>query len=101
MARVIDTYKENIVSTVLPMIGNISILGNPATLFHSIGSGFKDLVALPAKGFEVSPLEGGKGIGRGVRSLFQKTVQGTFNSVEAIGDTIGTGLAALTFDEQF
>lgn len=98
MSTVLDVYKQNIVSTVLPLIGNIAILGNPTTLFTNIGSGFKDLVMLPAKGFEVSPLEGGKGIGRGVKSLFQKTVQGTFNSVEAIGDTIGTGLASLTFD---
>ena len=51
MSTVISNYKENIVSTVLPMIGNISILGNPASLFSTIGSGFKDLVTLPAKGF--------------------------------------------------
>lgn len=81
MSTVVDIYKENIVSTVLPMIGNISILGNPASLFTSIGSGFKDLVTLPAKGFEIGPLEGAQGLGKGIKSLFQKTVTGTFNSV--------------------
>ena len=102
ISRVVAVYKENIVSTVLPLIGNISILGHPASLFTTIGSGFKDLVILPAKGFKGGSLQGGaRGLGKGVRSLFQKTVQGTFNSVEAIGDTIGTGLASLTFDEQF
>lgn len=56
LSTVLDVYRQNIVSTVLPMIGNIAILGNPTTLFTNIGSGFKDLVMLPAKGFEVSPL---------------------------------------------
>ncbi len=44
-------YKENIMSTILPLIGNMSILGNPVSLANRIGTGFKDLIDLPAEGF--------------------------------------------------
>jgi hypothetical protein len=33
---------------ILPMIGNLTILGSPVTFVQKIGSGFKDLVELPA-----------------------------------------------------
>ena len=76
----------------------MSILGNPVSLASKIGSGFKDLIELPAEGFDISPLEGGKGIARGARSLLQNTFQGAFGSVEAITDTIGTGISSFVDD---
>ncbi len=36
---------------ILPMIGNLTILGSPVTLVQKIGSGFKDFIELPAEGF--------------------------------------------------
>lgn len=87
--------------TILPLILNISILGNPMSLATRIASGFKDMIELPAEGFEISPLEGSKGIARGARSLFQNTFQGAFNSVEAITDTFGSGIASLVEDKEF
>ncbi len=77
----------------------MSILGNPISLVNRIGSGFKDLVTLPAQGFNRGPLEGGKGIAKGTRSLFKNTYQGVFNSVEAITDTVGSGMASLVYDD--
>lgn len=79
----------------------MSILGNPVSLVNRIGSGFKDLYDLPAEGFETSALEGGKGLARGARSLFQNTFQGAFGSVEAITDTIGTGLSSFVDDQEY
>lgn len=46
-----ESYKEEIFKTVLPLIGNLSILGSPVTLVQKIGSGFKDLIELPAEEF--------------------------------------------------
>lgn len=37
-------YKENILKTILPLILNISILGNPMSLATRIASGFKDMI---------------------------------------------------------
>jgi len=37
-------YQEGISKMILPMIGNLTILGSPVTLVQKIGSGFKDLV---------------------------------------------------------
>lgn len=79
--QVAKHYKENILETILPLIGNMNILGNPVSLVNRIGSGFKDLIDLPAEGFETSALEGGKGIARGARSLLQNTFQGALGSV--------------------
>lgn len=36
-----------------------------------------------------------------MRSLFQNSFQGAFNSVEAITDTFGSGIASLVEDKEF
>jgi hypothetical protein len=41
-------YQDGITMMVLPMIANLTILGNPINFVKKIGSGFKDLVELPA-----------------------------------------------------
>lgn len=66
---------------ILPMIGNLTILGSPITFVQKIGSGFKDLVELPSEGFDISPLEGGKGVAKGAASLLSNTISGAFNTV--------------------
>jgi hypothetical protein len=33
---------------ILPMIGNLAIIGSPVTFVQKVGSGVKDLVELPA-----------------------------------------------------
>lgn len=55
------------------MIGNLAILGSPVSLAQRIGSGFKDLIELPAEGFNNGALEGGKGLARGAGSLVKNT----------------------------
>jgi vacuolar protein sorting-associated protein 13A/C len=83
---------------ILPMIGNLTILGSPVTFVQKIGSGFKDLVELPAEGFETSPLEGGKGMYRGAKSLLTNTFQGAFNTVESLTGSLGNGITLLVDD---
>jgi len=43
-----EHYKEGISKMILPMIGNLTILGSPLTLVQKIGSGVKDFIELPA-----------------------------------------------------
>ena len=99
--KIIKTYTDNIYSTVLPLIGNISILGNPVSLISKIGTGFKEFIELPVEGFIISPLEGGKGLTKGTKSLFKNTLEGTMNSVGGISETLGSGLASLTLDKNY
>ena len=49
-------YQDGLTKMLLPMIGNLNFIGSPITFVQKIGSGFKDLVELPAEGFEISPL---------------------------------------------
>ena len=41
-------YQQGISKMLIPMIGNLSILGSPISLAQRIGSGFRDLVELPS-----------------------------------------------------
>jgi vacuolar protein sorting-associated protein 13A/C len=83
------------------MIGNLAFLGSPISLAQRIGSGFKDLIELPSEGFTISPLEGGKGLAKGAGSLVKNTFEGALNSVESVTGSVGNGLSALAFDDEF
>ena len=76
----ITHYKDGTYETIIPLIGNLSILGSPVSLAQRIGSGFKDLIELPSEGFSRNPLEGGKGLAKGAGSLMKNTFEGAFNS---------------------
>ena len=93
-------YQDGMSSMILPMIGNLTILGSPVTLVQKIGSGFKDLVELPAEGFEISPLEGTKGVAKGAKSLLTNTFTGAFGTVESITGSIGNGITLLVDSDQ-
>lgn len=53
---------------------------------------------MPSEGFNVSPLEGGKGLAKGAGSLMKNTFEGAFNSVESVTGSVGNGLSSLAFD---
>jgi hypothetical protein len=55
------------------MIGSLAIIGSPLNLFSKFGGGLKDLVVLPAEGFEYGVLGVGKGIALGTGSLLKNT----------------------------
>lgn len=99
-SHLIKHYQDGIAKMVLPMIGNLTILGSPITFVQKIGSGFKDLVELPAEGFEVSALEGTKGVVRGAGSLIGQTISGAFNTVESITGSISNGITLLVDDDR-
>ncbi len=45
-------------------------------------------------------MEGGKGVGRGVKSFLGKTISGTFNTVESITGSLSNGITLLVDDDR-
>lgn len=84
---------------ILPLIGNLSIIGSPLSLAQRIGSGFKDLIELPSEGFTIGPLEGTKGLAIGAGSLVKNTFEGAFNSIGSVTGSVGNGISSLAFDD--
>ena len=37
-------YQDGVYKMIIPVLGNLSILGSPVSLAQRIGSGFKDLI---------------------------------------------------------
>lgn len=50
-SHLVKHYQDGMSKMILPMIGNLTILGSPITFVQKVGSGVKDLVELPAEGF--------------------------------------------------
>ncbi len=71
------------------VFGSLNIIGNPVGLLKNISKGVKDLVEKPIGGLVHGPLEVGKGLFLGARSLAKNTIAGGLNSINKI-----TGMAA-------
>jgi len=99
--RFVTHYQENIISTILKIIGSINIIGNPIGLLRYIGSGVVDLIEKPIEGVQRGPLGLGIGVFEGGSSFLKKTFAGTFNSISALTETMGTGFTMLTFDDKY
>lgn len=99
--RFFTHYTQNIISTILKIIGSINIIGNPVGLIRHIGSGVVDLIEKPMEGVRRGPLGLGIGVLEGGSSFLIKTFTGTFNSISALTETMGTGLTMLTFDDKY
>lgn len=67
--RFLFHYRENLISTILKIIGSINIIGNPIGLARYIGSGFVDLIEKPIEGIQRGPLGLGIGIYEGSSSF--------------------------------
>ena len=73
------------------IVGCMDMLGNPIGLVNKVGTGFIEFFNEPRKGFAHGPIGVGEGIVKGVGSLVQNVVGGSF---EAIGKITGTFLSA-------
>ncbi|KAF2077768.1 hypothetical protein CYY_000889 [Polysphondylium violaceum] len=104
-STIIEKIKSSYISQVLRqfynILGSIDILGNPVGLFRNFGTGVHDFFVEPAQGLIKSPADFGKGLAKGTSSLVKNSVYGTFNTLSKITGTIGTGVANLSFDDQY
>ena len=60
-----------------------------------------DFVNKPIQGFIKNPLEGGKGILEGSKSLLLHTTSGIFNSIAKISGTMGHVISTVSYDEEY
>ncbi|KYR02132.1 vacuolar protein sorting-associated protein 13 family protein [Tieghemostelium lacteum] len=101
----IEKIKSSYISQILRqfyiILGSIDAIGNPAGLFRNFGTGVHDFFVEPAQGIVKSPAEFGKGLAKGTSSLVKNSIYGTFNTLSKITSTIGTGVANLSFDDQY
>ena len=61
----------------------------------------KDFFYEPATAINKSPAAFGKAMGRGTKSLFSKTASGLSDSTSKLIGGLGSGLAALSTDDEF
>ena len=84
--ELIENYKLEALGQFYKLIFGIDLIGNPIKLLNNIGMGFYELFNEPRKGFIKGKF--GKGVIKGVSSLFSNIVGGTFNSIYKISDSI-------------
>ena len=56
---------------------------------------------MPINGMIKGPLEGGRGIVLGTKSLLKNTVQGTFGSVSKVFSQVSKGMLLITSDGEY
>eukprot|EP01091_Cochliopodium_minus_P000558 TRINITY_DN10503_c0_g1_i1.p1 TRINITY_DN10503_c0_g1~~TRINITY_DN10503_c0_g1_i1.p1 ORF type:complete len:456 (-),score=106.90 TRINITY_DN10503_c0_g1_i1:17-1384(-) len=94
-------YKKNLTRRFYMILGSFNILGNPVSLFHELGEGFKDFVMEPTKGLNENPENFAEGVCSGSLSLFKNFVTGVSRSAENASTSIGNATANLSFDKEF
>eukprot|EP01132_Coremiostelium_polycephalum_P006743 gene6743-8360_t len=99
--KIKSAYLNQIIKQFYNILGSIDIIGNPVGLFRNFGTGVHDFFVEPAQGLVKSPQDFGKGLAKGTSSLVKNSVYGTFNTISKITNTIGTGVATLSFDDQY
>lgn len=94
-------YGKQLIAELLSLIGHAEILGNPIGLLNKLGTGVKDFFYEPAQGIVHGPLSAGKGFIRGTGSLLKNTVEGTFDTVSKLANSMATGITTLTQDKEY
>eukprot|EP01117_Protostelium_nocturnum_P009173 TRINITY_DN3284_c0_g1_i3.p1 TRINITY_DN3284_c0_g1~~TRINITY_DN3284_c0_g1_i3.p1 ORF type:complete len:3093 (+),score=888.87 TRINITY_DN3284_c0_g1_i3:80-9358(+) len=101
VAKIITHYTVQGITQGYKIMGALDVFGSPINLFNNIGTGFYDFFHEPAKGIIKSPSDFGMGIAKGTSSLAKNVVFGIFNTTTKITGSIGTGLSALSMDNDY
>ncbi|XP_065940396.1 intermembrane lipid transfer protein VPS13A isoform X3 [Magallana gigas] len=94
-------YAGQAVKQLYVLVLGLDVLGNPFGLLRGMAEGMEDLFYEPYQGAIQGPEEFAEGLALGVRSLLGHAVGGAAGAVSRITGTIGKGLAALTFDDEY
>ncbi|XP_056003796.1 intermembrane lipid transfer protein VPS13A-like isoform X2 [Ostrea edulis] len=94
-------YAGQAVKQLYVLVLGLDVLGNPFGLLRGMAEGVEDLFYEPYQGAIQGPEEFAEGLALGVRSLLGHAVGGAAGAVSRITGTIGKGLAALTFDDEY
>ncbi|XP_064629495.1 intermembrane lipid transfer protein VPS13A-like isoform X5 [Lineus longissimus] len=101
LAEIKSHYISQAVKQAYVLVLGLDVLGNPYGLVKDFTQGLGDLFYEPIMGSVQGTDEFAGGIVRGVKSLLGHTVGGAAGSVALITGSLGRGLAALSFDEDY
>ena len=96
-----DYYKKEFFKGIYKVLGSINLLGNPYVFLKLVGEGTWEIVNQPTEGFIKGPIDGTIGIMKGGIYFTRNVVAGTFNSFEAISESLSRGISYVTMDEKF
>ncbi|GAB1518861.1 Vacuolar protein sorting-associated protein 13 [Rhizoctonia solani] len=100
--RIIYHYRQEVLRQLYRVLGSADFLGNPVGLFTNVSGGVADIFYEPYKGVVMhGNKELGIGIAKGAASFVKKTVFGVTDSMTKVTSSIGKGLSAATFDEEY
>ncbi|GLH03016.1 Vacuolar protein sorting-associated protein 13 [Gryllus bimaculatus] len=89
-----DHYRSQVLKQLYVLVLGLDVLGNPLNFVKGLKQGVED-------GAIQGPEEFAQGIALGVRSFVGHTVGGAFGAVSRITGAVGSGVAALSFDEDY
>jgi hypothetical protein len=94
-------YLEQMIGQAAYVLGSSAALGNPVKFVGDLSAGIRDFLVEPAHGATLGPLQFASGVSKGTASLLRNFAQGMSASAFAVGDSLGTGVAALSLDRQY
>ncbi|CAM9210979.1 unnamed protein product, partial [Choristocarpus tenellus] len=94
-------YVSALLRQLYKIVGSFDFLGDPVGSFSQLGTGVKDFFFEPAEGLLKSPTAFGRGVAKGTMSLVGNTTSGVLGFTTKITRSVGGGVAALSFDEEF
>lgn len=80
------------------VLGSLEILGNPAGLLRSFGSGLADTILLPYEGLTRGPTAFISGVAGGISSLVWQVTAGTLTSITKFATSVSRNLDRLSLD---
>jgi vacuolar protein sorting-associated protein 13A/C len=96
-----EFYIKQFIKGIYKILGSFTIFGNPYMFMRLVAEGAWEVVNQPTEGFIKGPLEGMLGIGKGGVFFTRNVIAGTFNSFEAISESLSRGISYMTLDEKF
>uniref|UniRef100_A0A158R6A3 VPS13 domain-containing protein n=1 Tax=Syphacia muris TaxID=451379 RepID=A0A158R6A3_9BILA len=99
--EIVSHYTKQAIKQLYVLVLGLDIIGNPFGLVRDLTAGVEDFFYQPFQGAIQGPEEFAEGVALGVKSLFGATVGGASGAALRITGTLGKGVAALTFDEDY
>ncbi|XP_010617862.1 vacuolar protein sorting-associated protein 13B isoform X2 [Fukomys damarensis] len=82
------------------VVGSLEILGSPASLVRSVGTGIADFFRLPYEGLTRGPGAFVSGVSRGTTSFVKHISKGTLTSVTNLATSLARNMDRLSLDEE-
>ncbi|CAD6186301.1 unnamed protein product [Caenorhabditis auriculariae] len=100
-SEMVSHYTKQAIKQLYVLVLGLDIIGNPYGLVRDLSAGVEDLFYQPFQGAIQGPEEFAAGVALGVQSMFGHAVGGAAGAVGRITGTVGKGVAALTFDDDY